>query len=66
MQLSEQQLLEIRLEMEKLITRRDGMLAQNKLRSEQGLGIEYGNFEFDGIVFALERLRETLTILGEQ
>ena len=60
MQLSEQQLLKFRLKMEELITRREGMMAENDYRINGGFGSAHRDRAFIGLADELKSLRESL------
>ena len=66
MNLNEQQLLELRLEMEEIISQREGMIAENKQREFLGQGPAYweDNFAINAEQFRF--IRERLIILARR
>ena len=56
MQLSEQQLLEIRLQMEDIITAREGMIAENMYRSHRQESMAYRDNDFMELNMELKKL----------
>lgn len=66
MKLSEQQLLEIKLHMEELITARCEMLALNDYRSRADLAQGYDDRSFRELAAEFKALREQLIVLGER
>lgn len=60
MPISEGNLLEIKIEMEELITTREGMIATNLQRESLGHSMAYDEEAFETIVFSLKSLREQL------
>lgn len=66
--ISEQQLLEIRLEMEELITKRTWMAFENEACINSGgqFSMTYSISDFNTIEYKLKALREKLILLGER
>jgi len=66
--LSEQQLLEIRLEMEELITVRNKMTLENwaSINSDDKYPVPYTVSEYEAIGYRFKSLREQLIALGEK
>lgn len=66
MKLSEQQVLELRCGLEKLITEREGMIAENGIRKHQGMSLAYGDVAFEKIRKQIEELENQISWLGEK
>jgi len=66
MKLSEQQLLELRCRLEKLITEREGMIAENDCRKVQGLSLAYGDDALEKVRKQFEELENQISWLGEK
>ena len=64
--LTDQGLLEIRINLEELITEREAMLALNQGRIHRGEQVGYDDGEFYKIVNQMKALRENLIHLGEK
>jgi len=64
--LSEQQILELRIELEELITEREGMIALNSERTTKGYSLGYGDHAFLDVQNRMKSIRETLIHLGEK
>jgi len=58
--MSEERLLNIRLQMEELICTREGMLAINQFRINRGEVIAYNESEFDNLRSQFEHLRKIM------
>jgi len=66
MKLSEENLLEFRIELEELITEREGMIALNSQRAIQGWFLAYDDVAFSQTQEKMRGLREKLIHLGEK
>jgi len=66
MKLIEQQVLELRCELEKLITEREGMIAENYCRKHQGVSLAYGDDAFEKVRKQIEELGNRISWLGEK
>lgn len=66
MRLSEQHLLELRCELEKLITEREMMVAENKDREAQNNSMAYTDKEFYEVMLKIEELKNLICHLGEK
>ena len=66
MKLDDQLVLELRCELEELITRREGMIAENTFREIQGESLAYGEGSFEDLRKDIQVLRERIIILGEK
>ncbi len=64
--LSEQYLLEIRINLEELITRREGFIALNTERLRNGYAPGYSDTAFGSLETEMRILREQLIHLGEK
>lgn len=65
MRIDEQVLLGVRIELEKLVTEREGMIAENQQRSCSSYSPAYGENGFFNITKEMEILRERLNLLGK-
>jgi len=52
--------LNIKLQMEMLITEREGMIAENLQRVHREESMAYGHEEFEELIFRINNLREEL------
>ena len=66
MRISEQQVLELRCKLEKFITQREGMIAENKIRQHNNLALAYGDSAFDKIRAEIQGLENHISWLGEK
>ena len=66
MKLSEQQLLELKCRLEKYITQRESMIAENKHREILGQNVIYVENDFEGVKNAIEQLENHICWLGEK
>ena len=66
MKLSEQNLLEYRCALEELISERESMIAENKFREYLNQSQAYLAGSFNEIQMKIQRLRESLILLGEK
>ena len=60
MNLSESQILEFRLEMESLISEREGMIALNKERENHGYSLAYGETAFNDLSKKLQEIHNRM------
>ena len=64
--LSEQQVLELRIELEELITEREGMMTLNSSRINQGWSIAYDDVSFNDVKERMRAIRGKLINLSEK
>ena len=66
MKLSEQYLLKLRIELEELITEREGMIAENFQRVHLEQSMAYNDHAFLDVQNRIKAVREQLMHLGEK
>lgn len=66
MKLEDQQCLELRCELEELITEREGMIAENYTREGGGSAPAYGEEAFFDLQNKMKSVRERIIRFGEQ
>ena len=66
MKMSEQQILELRCRLEKFITEREGMLAENRMREYKGDSLAYVETDFGQIYQKIAELENHICWLGER
>jgi len=66
MKLEPQLVLELRCELEELITEREGMIAENQQRAFLGQAMAYCDDSFSDLGAKIKTLQETIVRLGEQ
>lgn len=66
MKLSEQQVLELRCKLERFITQREGMIAENKFREHRNEAMAYGDSAFDKLGAEIQELEDHICWLGEK
>lgn len=66
MKLSEQHLLELKCRLEKYITQREAMIAENQYRLSLGQGIAYASDSFFTLQQQIEALENHICWLGEK
>lgn len=66
MKLDDQHVLELRCELEELITEREGMIIENTTREIRGESWPYGKEDFESLRKSIQALRERIIRFGEK